>query len=138
MLFRSVAKEPLPAVDMTNVHRTDDSISFDVSRTGVPVIVKESWFPNWKAEGADGPYRATPNQMVVVPTSKHVTLSFGSTTAEWLGRLGSLAGVAGVGLLVWWPIRRRRRGEHPGVENPGTVTMVPPPTESDPVPAHDG
>jgi hypothetical protein len=134
---RSVPKERLPRVDVTNVHRTDDSISFDVSRTGVPVIVKESWFPNWKAEGADGPYRATPNQMVVVPTSKHVTLSFGSTTAEWLGRLGSLAGVAGVGLLVWWPIRRRRRGEHPGVENPGTVTMVPPPTESDPVPAHD-
>ena len=140
---RKVAKEPLPAVDVTNVHRTDDSISFDVSRTGVPVIVRESWFPNWEAQGADGPYRATPNQMVVVPTSKHVTVSFGTTTAEWLGRLGTAAGLVGVGLLVWWPIRRRRRREdrgvgQPGVRNPGPGTMDLPPTESDPVPAHDG
>jgi hypothetical protein len=107
---RKVAKKPLPKVEISNVHRTDDSISFDVSRTGVPVIVKESWFPNWEVEGADGPYRATPNQMVVVPTSKHVTLQFGTTTAEWLGRLGTLAGLVGLGLLVWWPIRRRYHG----------------------------
>jgi len=139
---RKVAKEPLPHVDVTNVHRRDDSISFDVSRTGVPVIVRESWFPNWEADGAKGPYRATPNQMVVVPTSKHVTLSFGTTRAEWLGRLGTVLGLVGVGLLVWWPIRRRRRGERQGVEhggeNPGTGTMDPPPTSSDPVHTHDG
>ncbi len=123
---RKQPKEPLPTVDVTNVHRTDDSISFDVSRTGVPVVVRESWFPNWEAEGADGPYRATPNQMVVVPTSKHVTLQFGTTTAEWLGRLGTLVGLVGLGLLVWWPIRRRRRGStsepsnpEPGVPEPG-------------------
>ncbi|MCJ7672478.1 MAG: hypothetical protein MUP67_10620, partial [Acidimicrobiia bacterium] len=144
---RTVAKERLPAVDVTNIRRTDDSISFDVSRTGVPVVVKESWFPNWEADGADGPYRATPNQMVVVPTSKHVTLSFGTTTAEWLGRLGTVLGVVGLGLLVWWPIRRRRHAGGDNVENPGlesagsgdsgTGTMDPPSTESDPVPTHD-
>jgi len=144
---RTLAKERLPAVDVTNIRRTDDSISFDVSRTGVPVVVRESWFPNWEADGAEGPYRATPNQMVVVPTSKHVTLSFGTTTAEWLGRLGTVLGVVGLGLLVWWPIRRRRHAGGDNVENPGlesagsgdsgTGTMDPPSTESDPVPTHD-
>jgi hypothetical protein len=134
---RKVAKDPLPSVDVSNVHRTDDSISFDVSRTGVPVIVKESWFPNWEVEGADGPYRATPNQMVVVPTSKHVTLQFGTTTAEWLGRIGTLLGVVGLGLLVWWPIRRRRRGRGTGDSQEAAGTMDRPLSESEPVPSHD-
>ena len=98
---RKVAKEPLPEVEISNVHRTDDSISFDVSRTGVPVIVKESWFPNWEVEGADGPYRATPNQMVVVPTSKHVTLQFGTRTVTPLYTgLSSFVGVYLVGFEV--------------------------------------
>jgi cyanate permease len=72
-------------------------------------LVKESWFPNWEAEGASGPYRATPNSIVVVPTRHDVTLRYGTTTAEWLGRLGTLAGIGGVVLLAWWPARRRRR-----------------------------
>ncbi len=39
-----------------------------------PVLVKVSYFPNWHASGADGPWRVTPNLMVVVPTSHDVTL----------------------------------------------------------------
>ena len=35
--------------------RTESSVAFDVSRTGVPVMVKTSYYPNWKAEGAKGP-----------------------------------------------------------------------------------
>ena len=106
---RQLAKKRLPPTRVTDVRATDDEISFHVSRTGVPVMVRESWFPNWEAEGANGPYRATPNYMVVVPTRHDVTLRYGTTTAEWLGRLGTLAGLVGLGLLVWWPIRRRRR-----------------------------
>ena len=106
---RGRRKERLPRVRISDVHRTDDEISFHVSRIGVPVLVKESWFPNWEADGANGPYRATPNSMVVVPTEHEVTLTYGTTTAEWLGRLGTLAGVVGVGLLAWWPVHQRRR-----------------------------
>jgi hypothetical protein len=106
---RNEPKRRVPAVRVSDVRTTDDSVSFRVSRTGVPVLVKTSWYPNWKAEGARGPYRATPNHMVVVPTSRVVTLHFGSTGAEWLGRIGTLAGLVGLGLLIWWPIARRRR-----------------------------
>jgi hypothetical protein len=115
---RSLPRRSLSAVKVSDVRSDDNSIHFHVSRTGVPVVVKESWYPNWEAEGAHGPYRATPNYMVVVPTRHDVTLSYGTTRAEWLGRVGTLAGVVGVGLLVWWPIRRRRaqaaRAEAPG------------------------
>jgi hypothetical protein len=99
---RSEAKVPLPPVKVSNIHSTDDSVEFDVSRTGVPVMVKTSYFPNWEAEGAKGPWRATPDFMVVVPTSHHVKLVYGTTTAEWLGRIGTLAGFVGLGLLAWW------------------------------------
>ncbi|MET0628771.1 MAG: hypothetical protein ABW033_09975 [Acidimicrobiia bacterium] len=110
---RNATKKPLPTVDVTNIHTTDEKISFDVSRTGVPVMVKTSYYPNWQVSGADGPYRATPNFMVVVPTSRHVELAYGTTSVEWAGRILTLVGVVGVGFLVWWGRRlsRRRRGD---------------------------
>jgi hypothetical protein len=99
-------------VEVTNIHTKDEKISFDVSRTGVPVMVKTSYYPNWQVSGGDGPYRATPNFMVVVPTSRHVELTYGTTPVEWTGRILTLLGVAGVGFLAWWGrrlTRRRRR-----------------------------
>jgi hypothetical protein len=104
---RGLAKKPLPSVKVSNVRVTDDSVDFHVSRTGVPVMVKTSYFPNWQVDGAKGPWRATPNFMVVVPTSRHVHLTYGTTTAEWVGRVGTVLGVVGLGALVWWGMTTR-------------------------------
>jgi hypothetical protein len=106
---RSVAKQPLAKVKVSNIHTTESSIEFDVNRTGVPVMVKTSYFPNWKADGATGPWRATPNFMVVVPTAKHVKLTYGTTSAEWAGRFLTLVGLAGLAGLVWWGVAVRRK-----------------------------
>lgn len=108
---RAAKKQPLPKVDVSNIHTTESSIEFDVSRTGVPVMVKTSWYPNWTAEGAEGPWRATPNFMVVVPTSKHVKLTFSTATVDWVGRVLTLVGLVGLGGLVWWGIATRRGGD---------------------------
>jgi hypothetical protein len=97
-----VPNEAVPAAHVSHIHTTESSIEFDVDRTGVPVMVKTSYFPNWQADGARGPWRATPNFMVVVPTSKHVKLTYGTTSAEWAGRVLTLGGLAGLGGLVWW------------------------------------
>jgi hypothetical protein len=77
----------------------NSSIEFDVDQVGVPVLVKVSYFPNWKAKGADGPYRVTPNFMVVVPTSTHVELAYAYTWAEGLGWVLTFVGLAGAVLL---------------------------------------
>jgi len=114
---RQVAKRRLPTVKVSGIKTTENSIEFDVSRTGVPVMVKTSYFPNWQVEGADGPWRATPNFMVVVPTSKHVRVTYGTTSAEWVGRFGTLAGLAGLGGLIWWGMTARAAD---GVGDTGT------------------
>lgn len=103
-----VARRPLPHVAVTDVHQSDDDIRFRVSRPGVPVVVRTSYYPNWEASGANGPWRLSPNLMVVVPTSKHVSLHFARSGAEWLGAGASALGIAGLGGLVWWDLRRRR------------------------------
>jgi uncharacterized membrane protein len=98
-------KKPLPPVQVTDIVQSDggDKISFHVNRTGVPVLVKVSYFPDWHATGAEGPWRSEPNLMVVVPTSKNVVLSYGSSGPGNLGALLTVFGV--IALLVL--LRRR-------------------------------
>jgi hypothetical protein len=100
-----------PATTVTDVRQTDSSVSFHVDRVGTPVEVKVSYFPNWKASGATGPWRVAPNMMVVVPTSHQVVLSYGSTNADRAGQvLTAVAVVAAVGLaLLAWRSKRQGR-----------------------------
>jgi hypothetical protein len=92
------------------ITQTDSSVSFHVSRVGTPVLVKVSYFPNWHASGANGPWRVTPNLMVVVPTSHDVTLSYGATTSNHLGQLATLIGLVALVVMFVVPSWRRRRG----------------------------
>ncbi len=100
---------PVAPFTVTNIVEGTDNIHFDVDEIGRPVLVKTSYFPNWKVEGAKGPYRVMPNLMVVVPTSYHVELSYGRTMTDWLGIMMSLAGLAGLVLLVKAPRLELRR-----------------------------
>ena len=85
---------------ITDITTTTDTISFTVDRPGTPVLVKTSYFPNWKASGADGPWRVAPNLMVVVPTDTEVELRYGTTPVEWASWALTFAGVVGLGLLI--------------------------------------
>ena len=100
------------------VTQTDSSLSFHVSRVGTPVLVKVSYFPNWHASGADGPWRVTPNLMVVVPTSHDVTLTYGASSADHLGLLATLIGLIGLMWLFVVPSVRRRFGKRRGRRSP--------------------
>ncbi|HEY4377366.1 MAG TPA: hypothetical protein VGM93_09415, partial [Acidimicrobiales bacterium] len=98
-----VPKKALPTATVSHVKLTDDGISFDVDKIGVPTLVKVSYFPNWKVKGAEGPYRVTPNLMVVVPTAKHVSMSFGRTGVDLLGIGLTVGGLGGLALLWYLP-----------------------------------
>jgi hypothetical protein len=102
-------RSALPPVEVTGVETGTDEISFRVDQTGVPVLVKASYFPNWRVDGAEGPYRVSPNQMVVIPTENEVTLSYGTSWIDVLGWLMSIAGFVAVGWLAVDDQRRRDR-----------------------------
>ena len=97
----------LPSVSVSNVKVGLQSLSFHVSRVGVPMLVKISYYPRWHVTGASGPYRVSPNLMVVVPTSKNVSLNYASTPALSIGNVVSDA-TAIVGLVVFYCLKRRR------------------------------
>jgi hypothetical protein len=102
--------KPAGTTRVSAVTQTDSSVSFHVSRVGTPVLVKVSYFPNWHASGADGPWRVTPNLMVVVPTSHDVSLTYGASGADDLGLLATLIGLAAlVGMFVVPTLRSWRR-----------------------------
>src|SRR5947209_3178436 len=123
---RFTPKKPLPAVSVSNVKSTDDTVSFDVSQPGVPIMVKTSYFPNWQAKGAQGPWRATPNMMVVVPSGTHVSLHYGRTPVDWAGTILTVFGLLGLAGLAQWKLvplsarpARRRRAESAGAPPSG-------------------
>ena len=60
----------------------------------------------WSWSGAKGPYRVTPNLMVVIPTSTHVKLHYGYTPVDGLGYLLTLGGIAlAVAFVRYGPVR---------------------------------
>ena len=132
---------------VTRVHEGVDKISFRASEIGKPVLVKTSYFPNWQAHGAKGPFRVSPNLMVVVPTQRDVSLTYGLTGVDWLGRFVTLLGIAGLVLLGLWKGVRKYAADaesspttpddsdgESGGGGPGDDGVVPP-DRSQPAPA---
>ena len=101
------------------------------------MLVRVSYFPTWKVDGADGPYRVAPNFMVVIPTENQVTLSYSKTPLDWFFYSLTLVGIA---LCFYW----RRKGDivYPG-DRPdwgAGSTNEPesgPEPESEPEPEHE-
>jgi len=93
----------LPQVRISEISVDANRIEFEVDKIGVPVIVKTSYFPNWKAKGAKGPWRATPNLMVVVPTEKEVALDYSRSPVEILSMLLTLVGLISLARVACKP-----------------------------------
>jgi len=127
-----VDTERVPAkVKVSNVKTTNDSISFDVDKVGSPVLIRSSYFPNWSADGADSVDRVTPNFMVVTPTSKRVTLSYGHSSMEFIAAFLSLIGAV---MLIGFVVRRPKAAFPLAGEFFGDREPPEPDPESDPEP----
>jgi hypothetical protein len=104
-------ERPLPAgVEVTEKFEAE-SIRITTSRPGHPLLVKVSYHPRWRAEGADGPYLASPGLMLIVPRQREVHLVYAARNgSDWLG-LG-LAGTA-LALAAVLALRARRPSPAP-------------------------
>lgn len=113
-LLAGQADLPLPSpdslFDSSPVRREEFAsglIRFTTSAPGRPHLLAETWFPNWHAVGADGPYPVSPSFMLVYPHREEVELRYADLPVDRAARLAALAGW----LLtppVWWWLRRRR------------------------------
>jgi hypothetical protein len=112
-----------------------DRISFSVDHPGTPILVKASYFPNWRVSGADGPYRVAPNLMVVVPRSTDVELTYGREPIEWVAYALTALGLALATLMALRPpVRvaparsRRALSDDAGPDDPNAES--PPPVDA--------
>ena len=97
---------------VSNVKLENESLSFDTTAIGEPHWVKISYFPNWHVKGAEGPFLASPSLMMVIPTSNHVELYYGGTSANVVGQiLQTIAWALLLGLTVWRLVVRIKRRE---------------------------
>jgi hypothetical protein len=107
---RSASPVDLPRVPVDAVCSIEEridhlAIEFTTSCPGRPHWISVSYFPNWRAEGARGPFLASPGLMLVVPDGPRVRLVFGRIAVDWLGiglsALGIGVCLAGVRARVW-------------------------------------
>jgi len=85
-----------------------NDVSFDSSELGKPVLVKVSYYPRWHVSGGTGPYRVSPNLMVVIPSAHHVVLRYGADPASSIGVIitwVAIVLIATLALISWY--RRR-------------------------------
>src|SRR5262249_13550856 len=82
---------------------TQDEISFDGAKVGRPYLIKVTYHPNWKVEGADKIFLVSPAFMLVYPTEGHVRLYYSRT---WPDDLVIIFTIAGLCLAVL--LRKRR------------------------------
>jgi hypothetical protein len=116
IVIGGVEQVPLPPVKVSNIvtsfsgkqpQGTPGSVSFTVDKVGVPVVVKMSYFPNFRVEGAKGPYRLAPNMLVVIPTQKNVSIRYMWDKNDYMGFLAGLIGVA-LAILLWRDNKKHR------------------------------
>ncbi|HWP66230.1 MAG TPA: 6-pyruvoyl-tetrahydropterin synthase-related protein [Candidatus Limnocylindria bacterium] len=68
-------------------------IEFTTTCPGEPHWIAVSYFPNWRVEGAQHVFLASPAFMMVIPDGPHVTLRFQRIGADYLGLVLSALGV---------------------------------------------
>jgi hypothetical protein len=85
---------------------TNEEVRFETDCPGRPHLIKISYHPKWRVEGAKQVYLVSPAFMLVYPTARHVRLAFGT---RWPDYVGMAATVLGLALLaVGWIVERRR------------------------------
>ena len=97
----------------------DEEVRIHTSRPGHPLLVKISYHPRWRAEGADGPFLVSPALMLIVPRQSEVRLHYSRGLSDALGLGLSLAGILGCAVGL-----RPRRAAPAGVRLPLPILIA--------------
>jgi hypothetical protein len=116
-----LAPPEVPLPDGVHVSETvgSEEVRITTDRIGHPLLVKISYHPRWRVDGADGPYLVSPALMMVVPRRNDVRLYYARTASDHLGLALSL-GALGLGA---WTLVRRRRHRRPEPDPAGAAVL---------------
>jgi hypothetical protein len=87
------SKVPLPSHCQVRETIHEEEIRFETDCPGRPHLVKISYHPKWRVDGADTIYLASPAFMVVYPTASHVRLVFGNRWPDYVGWATTAVGI---------------------------------------------
>ncbi len=71
----------------------EEEILFNTTCLNKPHLIKVSYFPNWKVEGADKIYLASPSFMLVYPQQENIRLVYSKTVFDYIGVVLTMVGV---------------------------------------------
>jgi len=88
----------LPRVRIANncsieEHVYNEEIRFNTACVGKPHIIKISYYPNWRVDGAERIYLVSPSFMLIYPTQESVRLYYGRTPIDAASEILSYAAV---------------------------------------------
>ena len=101
-----IPRLPLEGGVRTTEEISQEEIRITTNRIGHPLLIKVSYHPRWRVEGADKVYLASPSFMLIYPTQTNVRLVFDDPPMVRFGQLLTLLGLCAV-LATWSPLRRR-------------------------------
>jgi hypothetical protein len=92
-LFQTLPRIPINKPCDVSEEIREEEIIIRTSAPGVPLLIKISYHLNWKVEGADRVYLASPSFMLIFPNQEDVRLYFGKTFWNYLGSAFTVLGV---------------------------------------------
>ncbi len=85
----------VPIIDECSVDEniSKDEITFRTDCVGLPHIIRVSYYPNWKVEGAKKIYLVSPSFMLVYPSQEKVRIYYGRANIDNFAMILTLIGI---------------------------------------------
>ncbi len=94
----------------------NEVVQFKTDCPGRPHLIKISYHPKWRVEGANHIYLVSPAFMLVYPNARQVRLVFGNRWPDYAGRAATAVGVLClIAQMLAFPVRKRYGQPPPGI-----------------------
>lgn len=92
-LYSSLPRIPTNAACSATAEIREEEIDIKTDCINKPLLVRVSYHPKWKVQGADRVYLASPSFMLIYPQQKNVTMRFSATWPDYVGSVLTIIAV---------------------------------------------